>query len=129
MLHLAKDALTSEFLLSTPNGLLLIFDEAKETTYLGWIERAELQGARLTFVLGLTVTQNHNTRSKWEQLNVHAFRIPDVGRYTALDHVGGFHCTEDRMKEPTFKVYPAVSIPGDLNRNYESLISYGEMLR
>ena len=128
MLHLAKSVLTADFLLLTKKGLLLIFDEQHRRTHLGWINEACLEGKRITFSLGLTVKQVHG-ETEWEEFDTYSHVLEDLDTFACLDDFGGYHCSDSSLQEPTVRIYPAASIPGDHDRNHQTLIEYGERIR
>lgn len=128
MLHLAKTALNPNFLDNLTGGLLLVFDESKRTTHLGWIEKATLQGAGIRVTLKQSVVKNHRDPTTWEKLEFFTFEVQNLEGFTALDHCGGFHCSDSSLSEPTFKIYPASSIPTDCVREHASLIEYGNVM-
>ncbi|MCR4286114.1 MAG: hypothetical protein NUW00_04440 [Candidatus Kaiserbacteria bacterium] len=124
MLLPAKRAITPEFLEKTPNGLLLIYDEDSRTTHLGWVTEAKLNGEVMNVRMAPAVLRRHGSL-EWEELKDHAF-IAEISesRFALEDH-GGYHCSDATLTHPTFRIYPADSIPPASERNHDTLIEYG----
>jgi hypothetical protein len=128
MLHLIESALTPEFVKKTIGGLLLVFNENEGTRHLGWIKSAEVQKGKLKVELGRTIFQKIVSGNDWERLTNFVFEA-DFEGYTALDDIGGFHCSDGILRQPNFKIFPASSIPPTYGRTIRRLVLYGDAFK
>jgi hypothetical protein len=70
-----------------------------------------------------------HSESKWDKPEFFNFEVRDIENFTALEHCGGYFCSDATLNEATFRIYPKSSIPNDCLRSYETLIRYGNFMQ
>jgi hypothetical protein len=128
MLHLAKLVVTPDFLVTTPRGLLLIYDERAGSTHLGWITEARLEDGVMSIKMAPAVIQKHGN-NEWIKLEEHAFSAALSDSRVAFEDCGGYHCSDSGLTYPTFRIYPESTIPPEYVRDHDTLIQYGKVIR